>query len=164
MISNIENLVGGNSHDTLTGDASANALSGGSGNDTLSGGSSNDTLTGGDGNDMFVFDTATANNIDTIINFVSGQDKIQLSKTIYTGLASYNVNTQLAPADLVSPAMTTANTAPVSSKSNEKILYNKIDGSLWYDADGNTAAIAPVKIAVLGSNTVLQAADIQIIA
>lgn len=164
IISNIENLVGGNGNDSLTGDASANILSGGNGNDTLSGGSSNDTLTGGDGNDMFVFNTATASNIDTIIDFVSGQDKIQLSKTIYTGLASYSVNVPLLSTDFISPVMSTSGSAPTSIDSTDRILYNKFDGSLWYDADGSGTVSASVKIAVLGSKPLLQAADIQIIA
>ena len=49
--SNIENLIGGNSDDTLTGDVSANVLSGGTGVDTLYGMAANDTLNGDAGND-----------------------------------------------------------------------------------------------------------------
>jgi len=139
-------------------------LSGGSGNDTLSGGSGNDTLTGGDGNDIFVFNTATASNIDTIIDFVSGQDKIQLSKSVFNKFPGSSNTTMLA-GDFIS-ATVTAGQAPAALDGLDKILYNKTDGSLWYDPDGNTTAtaIAPVKIAILGANTNLVFSDIQIIA
>ncbi|ATU92225.1 calcium-binding protein [Phyllobacterium zundukense] len=46
-----ENLVGSNSHDTLTGNNAANKLLGMGGNDTLNGNGGNDSLYGGDGND-----------------------------------------------------------------------------------------------------------------
>jgi hypothetical protein len=61
-------------------------------------------------------------------------------------------------------ATVTAGQAPAALDGLDKILYNKTDGSLWYDPDGNTAAIAPVKIAILGANTNLVFSDIQIIA
>jgi Ca2+-binding RTX toxin-like protein len=49
---NIENLIGGRSHDTLIGDNKDNFLSGGRGKDRLFGGAGDDTLDGGLGPDM----------------------------------------------------------------------------------------------------------------
>jgi len=67
---------------TLTGGAGADVLTGGAGADILKGGAGQDTLTGGAGNDAFVFgalaDTAVAHP-DTITDFVSGQDRIDVS-------------------------------------------------------------------------------------
>ena len=50
-------------------------------NDILSGGGGQDTLNGGGGNDTFLFTSAadsTTSSPDTINDFVSGSDKIQL--------------------------------------------------------------------------------------
>ena len=52
-------------------------LRGGAGNDTLNGGIGDDTMYGGAGADTFVF--STGNNHDTVIDFVSGTDKIDLT-------------------------------------------------------------------------------------
>jgi Ca2+-binding RTX toxin-like protein len=74
--SSIENLTGSNFDDILTGGSNANTLDGGSGNDTLDGGAGDDVLTGGNGNDTFVIRAESGH--DTIMDFVSGQDVIEL--------------------------------------------------------------------------------------
>ena len=50
-IKNVENIVGGDSDDTLTGDGLSNVLQGLNGNDTLNGGDNDDKLLGSVGND-----------------------------------------------------------------------------------------------------------------
>ncbi|MFC3713763.1 M10 family metallopeptidase C-terminal domain-containing protein [Sphingoaurantiacus capsulatus] len=70
-------LEGGNGDDTLLGGDGADRLEGGNGNDVLTGGAGNDTLAGGNGNDRFIF--AADGSTDTILDFRSGQDKIDLS-------------------------------------------------------------------------------------
>ena len=87
----VENLIGSKYADILTGDGADNVLTGGGGVDTLVGGggadrliggAAHDNLTGGSGNDVFVFTSltdSTLNAPDTITDFVSGQDKIDLS-------------------------------------------------------------------------------------
>jgi Ca2+-binding RTX toxin-like protein len=78
-------VYGGAGNDTLTGDYSS--LDGGDGNDvlrslvaaTMAGGNGNDTLIGNDqGEDYFEFNTPNEG-IDTIENFVVGQDTISVS-------------------------------------------------------------------------------------
>ena len=54
VIRNIENIIGGSGHDSLTGDGANNALTGGAGDDTLTGGAGKDTLRGGDGDDVMI--------------------------------------------------------------------------------------------------------------
>ncbi|MBT9097942.1 hypothetical protein KFZ76_09525 [Methylovulum psychrotolerans] len=71
----IENLTGSNYSDTLTGDAGANILVGRAGFDTLTGGGGNDIFGFNALSDMGTLSGAT----DVITDFVSGQDKIDLS-------------------------------------------------------------------------------------
>jgi Ca2+-binding RTX toxin-like protein len=76
-LSGIENLTGSLHNDTLTGDTAANILFGGDGDDVLNGGAGADTLFGGNGADKFLFDHGTGQ--DTVADFVSGSDKLDLS-------------------------------------------------------------------------------------
>jgi Ca2+-binding RTX toxin-like protein len=83
-ITGIENLIGSEFNDTLRGDKNNNQLSGETGNDILVGGLGVDQLTGGAGRDKFVLTQAkdsgiTFESMDTITDFVTGQDKIDLS-------------------------------------------------------------------------------------
>jgi serralysin len=81
---------GGSLADTLNGNAGADTLAGGGGADTISGGTGNDILIGGAGQDAldgglnadtFVFASGSesaSGAADTISNFLSGTDKIDL--------------------------------------------------------------------------------------
>jgi Ca2+-binding RTX toxin-like protein len=57
-------------------------LFGGDGDDELSGGSGNDVLNGGDGDDVFQFATTQAGDTNTVEDFTSGEDKIEI---VYDG-------------------------------------------------------------------------------
>jgi Ca2+-binding RTX toxin-like protein len=67
----------GAGNDTITGSTVADFLVGGVGADTLNGGQGMDSLLGGGGADLFVFTDTPGN--DTIVDFASGTDKIDLS-------------------------------------------------------------------------------------
>ncbi|HGW5537069.1 serine 3-dehydrogenase [Pseudomonas aeruginosa] len=78
----LENAIGGSGNDLFIGNASANILIGGSGNDVFWGGEGADTFNGGDGLDTFVFTDlveSTSTQIDRILDFTSGEDRIDLS-------------------------------------------------------------------------------------
>jgi Ca2+-binding RTX toxin-like protein len=166
-----DTIVGSSFNDTITGGDAQDNISGGAGNDILNGGKGNDTLSGGAGNDFFVINTPStpatgatpaSTNVDTILDFVSGMDKIQLSKAVFTKLDNINGGTGIGEISELDFKLGTA-----AGDGSDKIFYNKANGSLWYDPDGNTAAIAPVQIAILGTNTTrpdLVYSDIQIIA
>lgn len=89
-IANVENVVGGAGNDQIGGDRLANILLGNSGDDRLTGGQGNDVLDGGIGRDRltgeqgldtFLFRSAAESALgkaDTIADFRSGQDKIDL--------------------------------------------------------------------------------------
>jgi Ca2+-binding RTX toxin-like protein len=55
----VENVTGGDGHDTLAGDGAANSLNGGVGNDTLEGGAGEDTLNGAGGVDTASYASET---------------------------------------------------------------------------------------------------------
>ncbi|PSJ16584.1 calcium-binding protein, partial [Nitrosomonas supralitoralis] len=81
---NSANVITGNdNNNVLTGNAGPDTLSGGIGNDILIGGGGADTLAGGSGSDIFLYQASVshsnATNRDTIIDFVSGIDTINLS-------------------------------------------------------------------------------------
>ena len=64
---------------TLNGNGGADTLNGGAGADTINGGAGADTLTGGADADTFVFGSGVQGDGDTITDFVSGTDKIDLA-------------------------------------------------------------------------------------
>ena len=74
-------LTGDDGNDTLEGGDGDDVLRGDDGNDSLTGGFGNDSLTGGLGDDIFSYsDTEIGSvNVDTIIDFTTGEDKIDLS-------------------------------------------------------------------------------------
>ena len=65
--------------DDIKGTSKAEKIIGLSGDDTLDGGLGNDTLTGGLGADVFKFKSEKETVKDTIVDFKSGEDKIDLS-------------------------------------------------------------------------------------
>jgi serralysin len=96
LTDNVENLVltgaaqtgtGNGLNNIIIGNALANALLGGAGDDRLAGGDERDFLTGGAGSDTFVAELNSMKksgksgsfSTDTILDFVSGTDKIDLS-------------------------------------------------------------------------------------
>jgi VCBS repeat-containing protein len=152
---NADLMFGGTGDDSLFGQTGDDTMDGGAGNDLLSGGAGQDNLTGGSGADTFRFDAAlsASTNVDTITDFLSGTDRIQLAAGIFTALAAGS----LPPAafDIVGDA-----TAPTAST---RIIYNQATGALSYDADG-TGAGAAVQIAIIGTSThpALVASDFQV--
>lgn len=97
----IENAVGGSQRDVLWGNDVANHLSGMGGDDVLQGFGGNDTLTGGDGNDTFVFGSSDIVGTDTITDFQTGADKIDLHALDVTASnVAYNGTTHQVEIDL----------------------------------------------------------------
>lgn len=170
LAANVENLTltgatsingyGNSLANVLQGNAAANLLVGGSGNDTLIGGNGNDTLYGGAGSDLFVLNITpnTSGNLDTIGDFQSNADKIQLSRVIFTALGSSA--TSLTQNQFWSGAGVTK-----GHDADDRVVYNSSTGALYYDADGSGSAAA-VQIALMGTTThpTLQYLDILVIA
>jgi hypothetical protein len=139
----IENAIGSAQADTLIGNSVANRLTGGNGADTLTG--------GGDA-DVFFF-ASTAQGGDTITDFASGTDRIEVYSANFANLA---VGT-LAASRFVSGA------APVALDGNAVFLYNSSNGQLSFDSNGSAAG-GTTLIALLSGGASLNAGDIRIVA
>ena len=77
-----DNINGGRGNDQLSGDEGDDSIKGFDGDDIINGGAGRDTLVGGKGNDVFVFSNladSSDNASDLILDFVKGEDKIDLS-------------------------------------------------------------------------------------
>jgi serralysin len=146
----IGNMIEGNAgNNTLSGLAGNDELLGGAGTDVLVGGAGNDTLTGGSGADTFRFDTAlnVNTNLDTITDFVSGTDKISLSKSIFKSIAK----------GITADNLVAGGTSQVL-QANDFLRFNVGDHKLYYDADGSGNGAAVAVIELTGVST-LQASD-----
>lgn len=146
----IENLAGSaRSGDRLFGDNLANTLSGGGGGDTL---------TGALGRDVFLFDAAlsAASNVDRITDFSLAQgDRIGLENKIFAAFAK--------PGALAANAFKDLGVAGARVDADDRVLYNRRSGDLFYDADGAGTKHAPVKFAHLDKPPVLDAGDFLIV-
>ncbi|MGG6296172.1 S8 family serine peptidase [Leptolyngbya sp. AN02str] len=136
-----DTLNGGADNDWLAGNAGNDVLQGANGNDTLWGGVGNDTLTGNKGGDRFVFQSVAAFNpmsfgLDTVTDFVSGSDRIVLSKTSFAALKSivgygFSIGSEFA---------SVANDGAVAG-SAALIVHSQTSGRIFYNANGGQAGL-----------------------
>ena len=140
-----DTIIGGGGNDILKGAAGNDSLVGGTGNDTLLGGGGNDRLTGGAGADVFVFNSApnASSNMDTITDFVSGTDRINLAKSVMVALGTVNLALDVN-------AFWQGSGVVKGQDSSDRIVYNTSTGVLYYDADGSGSGAA-VQLAQLGT-------------
>jgi serralysin len=142
----------------LRGGAGADVFQGEAGNNTLYGGAGRDVLSGGGGKDVFVFNTGTGRtNVDTITDFVVRDDSIWLDNAIFKALGSKGSLSK--PQKLASDAFTAATRA---QDREDRIVYDKKSGKLYYDQDG-TGSKAQVQIATLSKGLKMTAADFFVI-
>ena len=84
-----DQVFGFDGNDLLAGGSGADFLHGGNGSDVLVGGAGGDALFGGAGADMFVYltasDSSQTSGIDTLIDFETGIDRIDLRALSVTG-------------------------------------------------------------------------------
>jgi Ca2+-binding RTX toxin-like protein len=101
---------------------------------------------------MFAFTGALgAGNVDTILDFVSGTDRIALADAIFTTIGG--------PGALDPNAFHIGNAA---ADAEDRIVYNSTTGQLFYDADG-TGGTAAVLFATLTGAPALAAGDFVVI-
>ena len=135
----------------LSGNEFANTVIGSAGANTINGRGGADTLQGLGGADTFAFTTALGSgNVDQIVDFVSGTDKIALENKVFTGLSE---------GALPAGAFVTGTAA---QDSNDRIIYDNTTGQIYFDADGNGSGAA-ILFATIGAGTALVSTDFTVI-
>lgn len=150
-LTGIESARGTDFADKLIGSSAANALRGDGGKDQLYGKLGNDKLQGGGGKDAFYFDTklSGSSNVDTITDFNATDDTAYLAKAIFSKIAGTGT---------MSSAQFYASTSGKAHDANDRIIYNKQTGDLFYDSDGNGKGAA-VRFAAVEDGLKLASAD-----
>lgn len=145
LVGDAKSVVGSAGPDSLLGWDKADVISGGGGDDRIAGLGGADVLTGGAGNDRFVYLDPVEGD-DTITDFVSGEDRIEVSGAGFGGGLSVGGAVTLI-----------AGSNPVASGSGSAFLYDTDTGELFWNRNG---AGSPVLLATLTGAPVLAASDI----
>ena len=147
LAANVENLTANSDAGlALTGNELANVVTGAAGDDTLDGGLGADKLEGKAGADIFAFSTPLGSgNIDTIVDFVNGDDKIGLDDDLFLGVTDANLASVFV-------------NGTAAQDADDRIIYNSATRQLFYDADGNGAG-AQVQFAVMQTSVLLSSID-----
>lgn len=133
----------------LIGNGGNDSLYGLRGQDYLSGGDGRDVLTGGAGADAFVFDRSLSRGgVDRITDFSRSQsDNILLSATVFK-----NVTMKIVDASAFKESWADEFDAfgridrgafclgTTAVDGDDRLIYDKATGRLWFDGDGNGAA------------------------
>jgi len=94
-------ITGGTGADSLTGGSLADTITGGAGADVITGGLGADSLTGGTGVDTFVYASvaqSNGTNTDTITDFATGSDKLQVTLDYSSLVTALDISTTRASA------------------------------------------------------------------
>jgi serralysin len=147
-----DTLHGGYGNDKLAGDAGNDYLFGDAGNDWLKGGSGVDKLTGGAGRDFFVFDLKPQKvSLDSILDFNTRDDSFQLENKYFTKVGSNGT---------LKKGLFWIGTK--AHDTDDRIIYNKAAGAIYYDADG-TGKAAAIQFATVKKGIALTYADFLVI-
>jgi len=151
-------FIGNDGANILYGGAGNDQLNGGGGNDRIHGGLGADLLTGGTGRDIFVFDTnpKAKRNADKITDFNVKDDSIYLENKYFKVGSKGTIK---------KPAALSSKMFYAGAKAHDKddrIIYDKKKGVLYYDDDGIGSHKAVV-IATLSKNLKMTAKDFFVI-
>jgi serralysin len=141
---------------SLTGSSFANTLKGNAGANVLNGKGGSDVLIGGLGKDAFVFDSRlnSRSNVDKILDFSVRDDTLRLDHRVFKELETRGT--------LAAAAFHVTASSKVAHDADDRIIYNKNTGYLYYDADG-TGDAAAIKFARLDDGLRLKANDFLIV-
>jgi serralysin len=132
VLTGIENLIGSRFADTLSGDAGANVLGGGAGADRL---------TGRGGADAFLFSNKPVRSADAdrIVDYAVEADRVRGDRDAFAGLG---------PAGKL--AADRFHVGANAADAEDRIVYDRATGGLFYDADGSGSGAA-VRFATLAA-------------
>ncbi|NGZ05928.1 MAG: cadherin-like domain-containing protein [Magnetococcales bacterium] len=145
-------ISGGGGNDNIDGGRGNDEVAGGSGSDTVTGGPGQDTLSGGSGQDNFVISETGSANRDTILDFIAADDQIGLSASIVPAVGASVGSSEFSN-----------QTSSVAGTSGVRLIYNRSNGLLYYDADGSATTRSPTAIANLGAGLPIEYRDFYII-
>lgn len=132
-------------------DEFAQSIYGNSGHNIIDGGGGHDVLVGNAGEDSFVFSTGLGSeNIDRILDFLPGVDRIGLDDTVFGGLT------------LGTPGEAAFRVGATALDADDRIIYDPQTGTLLFDPDGSGAGAA-TQFASLGKNLDVTAWDFYVI-
>ncbi len=153
---NLSTLGGGQIENAqLLGRANLN-ITGNGGKNVITGNLGKNTLTGGLDDDTFVFNTKlSSTKADRITDFTRVDDVMHLENT-GTGLFNGLANGVLAASRFK------ANATGTATDSDDRIIYNKTTGDLFFDKNGSGAGGA-IKFATLSDKPTITAADFFVI-
>jgi Ca2+-binding RTX toxin-like protein len=136
-------LTGNNAANTLLGLDGRDTLNGAGGNDVLDGGTGNDSLVGGTGLDTFRFSTTlnATSNVDAVSGFVRADDRFLLDDAVFAGVGAVGAL-----------ALGAFRTGTAALERDDRIIYNKAQGKIYFDADGFGGA-TQVLFATVAINT-----------
>lgn len=136
---------------TGIGNEAANVISGSINDDRIHGRLGADILSGDAGKDWFVFDTTLgAGNVDAVLDFTVGMDKIVLENDVFVGLVPGNLRVD------------TFRNGNAAMDADDRILYDSASGTLYFDVDG-TGASPAVDFAILSPGLALSHLDFLVI-
>lgn len=151
-------LEGGYGHDAVFGGAGDDFLFGDGGyRDVLPNGADHvglrDVMVGGGGRDQFWFvSEPTSVNVDVIIDFQPGKDKIVLKASVFPFY-------EIAPGEQLHADQFRYGRGPKDD--NDYVIYRKKTGALFVDTDG-TGPEAMHKVAILANKAKIDHKDIEI--
>jgi Ca2+-binding RTX toxin-like protein len=160
VIRDTSGFYGDETSNTITGTAAADNMQGNGGADRLNGGADRlngaggpDSLAGGADADTFVFNFPSEGT-DTISDFVSGTDHLEISATGFGG----GLTAGMDP----STVFGSSNDATFAS-ANERFHFDVSTQTLYFDADGSDTNAAAAAIAHVQNNVTLHANDLLLI-
>jgi Ca2+-binding RTX toxin-like protein len=125
-------ITGGAGDDVLIASAAKDTISGGSGADKIDGGGAADTLTGGAGADTFQYSSGDAQfgSEDTITDFTTGTDKIEINVTNTNATFKANFNKSTTGVNMASF---------LTTNEDGEAVYDSKNGTLIVDLNGDGA-------------------------
>ena len=129
-------ITTGSGNDTLTGGALGDTIIGGSGADRITGNNGADVLTGGIGADTFVY-TAVAQssgtNVDSITDFVSGTDKLEITLSYAGSNANLDINATRVSAGVAGQTLA----QDALSGQRGQYIYDTSSGQLYVNVNND---------------------------